>query len=229
MKTIGLLGGMSWESSLEYYRIINELVSKKLGRLHSAECILYSFDFEEIVEMQSREDWEQMGDHLSRAAQKLESAGADMVLICTNTMHKVADEVSKSINVPLVNIMDVTADEVNSRGISEVGLLGTKFTMEDGFYTRRLEEKGISTLVPDEDERELVHNIIFDELCKGIRTEESKQKLLEIISGLESRGAKGIILGCTELPLLVKSGDINSELFDTTILHAARAVELSLE
>lgn len=229
MKTIGLLGGMSWESSLEYYRIINKLVSQKLGRLHSAECILYSFDFEEIVEMQSREDWEQMSDHLSRAAQKLEIAGADMVLICTNTMHKVADEVSKSVNVPLVNIVDVTAEEINSRGISEVGLLGTRFTMEDRFYTRRLEENGISTLVPDEDERELVHSIIFEELCRGIRTVGSKQKLIEIISGLESRGAKGIILGCTELPLLVKPHDINPELFDTTILHATRAVELLLE
>ncbi|MFO7968241.1 MAG: aspartate/glutamate racemase family protein [Archaeoglobaceae archaeon] len=229
MKTIGLLGGMSWESSLEYYRIINELVSQKLGKLHSAKCILYSFDFEEIVEMQSAEDWEQTGYHLSRAAQKLERAGADMVLICTNTMHKVADRMAGSINVPLVNIVDVTAEEINSRRISEVGLLGTRFTMEDGFYTRRLEEKGISTLVPDEDEKGVVHNIIFEELCRGIRTEGSKQKLLEIISGLESRGAKGIILGCTELPLLVKPGDIESELFDTTILHATRAVELSLE
>ncbi|MFW6186352.1 MAG: aspartate/glutamate racemase family protein [Halobacteriota archaeon] len=229
MKTIGLLGGMSWESSLEYYRIINELVSQKWGKLHSAKCILYSFDFEEIVEMQSREDWEQMGDYLSLAAKKLENAGAELVLICTNTMHKVADKVARSINVPLINIVDVTAEEINAQKISEVGLLGTRFTMEDGFYTQRLEEKGISTLVPDEGDRELVHNIIFDELCKGIRTKESKQELLRIISDLESRGAKGIILGCTELPLLIKSHDINSELFDTTVLHATRAVELALE
>lgn len=229
MKTVGLLGGMSWKSSVEYYRIINDLTSRKLGRLHSAKCILYSFDFQEIVEMQSREDWEQMGHYLIQVAQKLENAGADMVLICTNTMHKVADDVAGSIDIPLINIVDVTADEINSRGISEVGLLGTRFTMEDGFYTRRLEEKGISTLVPDDGDREVVHNIIFDELCKGIRTEESKQKLMEIISGLESRGAKGIILGCTELPLLIKPHDIDLELFDTTILHATRAVELSLE
>ncbi len=229
MKTIGLLGGMSWESTTEYYRITNELVAKKLDKLHSAKCILYSFDFEEIVELQSREDWEQMGAQLSRAAQTLEKSGADMVLICTNTMHKVADEVAGSINIPLVNIVDVTAEEINSWGISEVGLLGTRFTMEDGFYTKRLEEMGISTLVPDDGEREVVHNIIFDELCKGIRTEESKQRLLEIISGLESRGAKGIILGCTELPLLITSDEIKSELFDTTILHATRAVELALK
>lgn len=229
MKTIGLLGGMSWESSLEYYRIINELISQKLGRLHSAKCILYSFDFEEIVEMQSREDWEQMSSYLIHAAKKLEGAGADMVLVCTNTLHKVADKTAKSINVPLVNIVDVTAQEVKAQGITEVGLLGTKFTMEDGFYTQRLEENGITTLIPEEDERELVHSIIFDELCKGIKKQESKQKLIEIISGLESRGAKGIILGCTELPLLVKPHDINSKHFDTTILHATRAVELALE
>jgi aspartate racemase len=233
MKTIGLLGGMSWESTLEYYRIINQLTAEKLGKLHSAKCLLYSFDFEEIVEKQREERWDELAEMLAKVAKSLEIAGADLMLICTNTMHKVADDVADAINIPLINIIDVTAEEIKSRSLKTVGLLGTKFTMEDEFYRRRLEKHGIETLTPEKHERDLIHRVIFNELCKGIINPESKKAFLEIIGRLLNAGAEGIILGCTEIPLLIKEEDVNAihvnaELFNTTEIHARKAVEIAL-
>ncbi len=228
MKTIGLLGGMSWESTLEYYRMINELVSKKLGGLHSAKCLLYSFDFEEIVEKQSAGKWDDLGEMLGNAAKNLEKAGANFILICTNTMHKVADKVRARITVPLVSIIDATAEEIKQKRLSKVGLLGTLFTMEDGFYAQTLLNHGIEVLTPEKEEREFVHNVIFNELCKGIFKDESKRRFLEIIDGLIKKGAEGIILGCTEIPLLVKQEDVEVPIFDTTEIHSRKAVELAL-
>ena len=228
MKTIGLIGGMSWQSSIEYYRSINELVSEKLNKLHSAKCILYSFDFEEIAEMQKKAEWNKLAEVLSIAAKNLENAGAEVVLICTNTMHKVADAVADSINVPLLNIIDVTAERIKRKKLKKIGLLGTKFTMEDGFYTERLNEKGLEVVLPDSEEKDFIHKVIFSELCKGIMREESKNRFVEIIEKLVSRGAEGIILGCTEIPLLVREGDVDVPLFDTTRIHAESAVEFAL-
>jgi aspartate racemase len=229
MKTIGLLGGMSWESTAEYYRIINELVSKKLGGLHSAKCLLYSFDFDEITERQKAGKWDELGEILGEMAVKLEKAGADMILICTNTMHKVADDVQGMINVPLVSIIDATAEEIKEKGISKAGLLGTRFTMEDNFYRDGLESHGIEAVIPERDDRVFVHNVIFGELCKGIIKKESKKRFLEIIDSLLDQGAEGIILGCTEIPLLIKQEDVEVPVFDTTYIHAKKAVELALK
>jgi len=228
MKTIGLLGGMSWESTVEYYRVINELTSRKLGKLHSAKCVLYSFDFEEIAEKQREGKWKELAKMLADAAKSLEKAGAELMLICTNTMHKVADEVANAIEIPLINIIDVTAVEIKNKGLGTVGLLGTKFTMEDQFYRNRLEEHEIKTLIPDEHERDLVHKVIFDELCKGIIKSESRNAYIRIINNLVNIGAEGIILGCTEIPLLIKDGDVDTVLFNTTEIHARSAVEFAL-
>ncbi len=227
MKTIGLLGGMSWESTLEYYRIINEEVAKRLNGLHSAKIILYSFDFDEIAELQSQNRWNELGEILAEKAEMLERAGADFILICTNTMHKVADYVQSRINVPLLNIIDCVAEEVVKRGIKRVGLLGTKFTMEDGFYEDGLRRHGLDVIVPDDEDRNEIHRIIFEELCRGIFKEHSKRKLIEIIGRLKMKGAEGVILGCTELPLLVKEAEI--PIFDSTKIHAVYAVEFALK
>ncbi|RLI73013.1 aspartate racemase [Archaeoglobales archaeon] len=229
MKTIGLLGGMSWESTLEYYRIINELTAKKLGKLHSAKYILYSFDFEEIVEKQREGKWDELAEMLAKAAKSLEDIGAELILICTNTMHKVADEVANAIEIPLLNIIDVTAEEIKNQGLRTVGLIGTKFTMEDEFYRNRLKKYGIRTLIPEEHERDFIHRVIFDELCKGIIKPESKNAYIKIINKLSNAGAEGIILGCTEIPLLVKKEDVDVILFDTTEIHIRSAVEAALE
>ncbi len=228
MKTIGLIGGMSWESTLEYYRIINELVKERLGGWHSAKLILYSLDFDEIVRLQHKNDWDKLGEILANAAKKLELCGAEVVLICTNTMHKVADRVRESISVPLLSIIDATAEKIKSAGIKKVGLLGTKFTMEDGFYQQGLEKHGIETIVPDEKDRQIVHSIIFDELCLGIFKESSREKLKEIIKKLKANGAEGVILGCTELPLIIKQEDSELPLFDTTRIHSEAAVDFAL-
>jgi len=229
MKTVGLLGGMSWESTAEYYRIMNEMVLEELGGLHSSRVIIYSFDFEELAENMRVEDWEAITQILTAGAKKLEVAGSDMILICTNTMHKVADEISGAISIPLLSIVDVTAGEIKKKGLKRVGLLGSKFTMQDAFYRDRLADKGVKALIPSPDDRILIHNIIFDELCRGIFKESSKNEILRVISYLIDEGAEGIILGCTELPLIVKKGDVNTELFDTTYLHAREAVRLSLK
>ena len=230
MKTIGLIGGMSWESSLEYYRILNQAVKEKLGGFHSAECVMYSVDFDEIEKLQHKGKWDELTDIMIDAAQRVEKAGADFVLICTNTMHKMAPEVESRISVPLLHIADVTAEQIKIKGQKKVGLLGTRFTMEQEFYKGRLMKKhGIEVIIPDEEQRKIIHNILYKELVQGEISRESKNKFKVIITSLESRGAEGIILGCTEIPLLVKQEDYDILLYDTTDIHARAAVELALE
>jgi aspartate racemase len=229
MKVIGLIGGMSWNSSLEYYRLINELVSHRLGRLHSARVVLYSLDFEEIERAQQESRWEDAADTLIKAAIALKQAGADFLLICTNTMHKVADEVGKSAGLPILHIVDATGNAIREQGLSKVGLLGTRFVMAEQFYRDRLKKRfDIDLVVPAEDEQAVVHRIIYDELCRGKIRDSSRQSCLEIIEKLTKRGAEGIVLGCTELPLLVRPSDVQVPVFDTTRLHAEAAVEMAL-
>ena len=229
MKTIGLIGGMSWESSAEYYKIINETVKKRLGGLHSATLIMYSVDFEDIEKLQHAGEWDRATEFMVDAARKVERGGADFVLICTNTMHKMADEVQQALNIPLLHIADATAAEIKAHNMKHVGLLGTRFTMEEDFYKRRLQEyHGLTTIVPEEDERTIVHDIIYDELCCGEIRESSREKYKTIIENLIKRGAEGIILGCTEIPLLVSQRDSPVPVFDTTRIHAEAAVTLAL-
>ena len=228
MKTIGLIGGMSWESSIEYYRIINETVRDRLGGLHSAKSIMYSVDFAEIEALQHQGRWDEATEMMIAAAQNVENGGADFVIICTNTMHKMADEVQKHIRVPLLHIADATAEQIKARGLTKVGLLGTKFTMEETFYRGRLIEKhGLEVLIPTE--KEIVHRVIFDELCLGEIKPSSKEQYIDIMHHLVQRGAEGIILGCTEISLLVEDEDSQVPLFDTTKIHAVAAVEYALK
>ncbi|BDU49496.1 aspartate/glutamate racemase family protein [Haliovirga abyssi] len=226
MKTIGLIGGMSWESSAEYYRIINEIVKNQLGDLHSCKSIMYSVDFAEIEKLQHDGKWNELTSIMIKAAQSLESAGADNLIICTNTMHKMANEVQESVRVPLIHIADATGECINKKGYKKVGLLGTKFTMGEEFYRGRLEEKfGIEVLVPSEEDQKVVHKIIYDELVKGVINEQSRKEYKNIIDKFRSQGAEGVILGCTEIPLLIKQEDSSIEIFDTTMIHAKAAVE----
>jgi aspartate racemase len=230
MKTIGLIGGMSWESTREYYRIMNEEVKKRLGDSHSCRCILYSVDFAEIQELQHSGAWEELTSSMISIAGKLESAGAEMLLICTNTMHAMADRVQASIKIPLIHIADTVAEEIKTRGMQKVGLLGTRFTMEQDFYRIRLKEKfGIDVIIPDENERKNVHSIIYKELIAGIIKKESKDIYKSVIQKLFRNGAEGVILGCTEIPLLITGEDCDIPLFDTTLLHARKAVGLALK
>ena len=229
MKTIGLIGGMSWESSSEYYRIINQEIKERLGGLHSAKCVLYSVDFEEIETCQRNGEWEKATQILTDAARSIEAAGADFIVICTNTMHKVANEIQAGIHIPLLHIADITAQQVLSDGIETIGLLGTRYTMEQDFYKSRLEAQGIKVLVPKETDRVIVNTVIYDELCLGQIIEESRARYKRIIEDLIEQGAEGIILGCTEIGLLVKSEDSTVPLFDTTLLHAIGAVNFTLE
>lgn len=229
MKIIGLIGGMSWESSAEYYRIINEEVKKRLGGLHSAKCLLYSVDFEEIERFQTNGEWENAGEKLGDAASSLEKAGAEFILICTNTMHKVVDVIQSKINIPILHIADATAKQINKQEITNIGLLGTRYTMEQDFYKSRIESKGINVIVPKAEEREIVNKIIFDELCLGKIHQESRDYYKSVIRKLIISGAQGIILGCTEIGLLIKPGDSEVPLFDTTYIHALEAVNLSLK
>lgn len=229
MKTIGLIGGMSWESSIVYYRIINERVRDRLGGLHSAPCVLWSFDFDEITSLQRAGAWEQATGRMIEAARAVECAGAAAAVICTNTMHKMADQVQGALSIPLIHIADPTAQAVRAAGISTVGLLATRFTMEDDFYTRRLtDHHGLAVLVPEAPDRQAVHDIIFGELCRGDIRPSSRRRLVEMMQSLESRGAQGIILGCTELGLLVGPADCRLPLFDTTVLHAQAAADFCL-
>ncbi|MGG0914296.1 aspartate/glutamate racemase family protein [Bacillus velezensis] len=228
MKTIGLIGGMSWESSAEYYRIINEEIKKKLGGLHSAKCLLYSVDFKEIEHYQSIGAWDKAGEALGQVARLLEKAGADFIVICTNTMHKVLGYIQEMINIPILHIADATAEQIIRQDIRSVGLLGTKYTMEQDFYKSRIASHDINVIVPDDDERELINNIIYQELCLGEIKQSSKNIYKKIINNLVDRGAEGIILGCTEIGLLVKAGDSKVPLFDTTLIHAQKAVNKSL-
>ena len=228
MKTIGLIGGMSWESTVTYYQVINRVVAERLGGLHSARIVLYSVDFDEIGRCQSSGAWDRSAQILAEAARALERAGADMVLICTNTMHKVAGEVASAVSIPLPHIADMTADEPERENIKTVGLLGTRYTMEQDFYTGVLEKRGITVLTPDEKDRSIVNHVIFDELCRGEIRDESRAEFLRIIHGLAENGAQGLILGCTEIGLLVCSGDTDVPLFDTTFIHARGAAQKAL-
>ena len=229
MKTIGLLGGMSWESTLPYYRHINEAARERLGGLHSARLVLYSLDFHEIEALQRQGDWAAAGTLLADAARRLESAGADFLLLCTNTMHKVADAIEAASALPLLHIADPTAAAIQAAGLQRVGLLGTRFTMEQPFYRQRLEDRyGIQVLVPDEPDRAEVHRVIYEELCRGVVSEASRQAYRQVISSLVARGAQAVILGCTEIGLLVRADDAEVPLFDTCVLHAQAAAERAL-
>ena len=230
MKTIGLLGGMSWESSQEYYRIINEEVRKRLGGLHSAQSLMFSFDFAEIEALQHEGRWDEATKRMVQAAQQLQKGGADFVLICTNTMHKMADDVATAISIPLIHIADPTAETIKAKGLTKIGLLGTRYTMEQEFYKGRMVSKhDLDILVPNRADRQTVHDIIYDELCLGKVRKTSKQKYLEIIARLEKQGAEAVILGCTEITLLVKPNDTHLQIFDTTRIHAETAVTLALQ
>ncbi len=230
MKTIGLIGGMSWESSLEYYRIINEVVRERLGGLHSAEIIMNSIDFAPLAEMQAQNRWDEAGEMMADAARSLERAGAGCVLIGANTMHKVAEAVEAAVQIPLIHIANATAQRVKAAGIGCVGLLGTRFTMEEPFYASRLvEQYGLDVLIPPAEMREVVHRVIYDELCLGITKEASRDAYREIMADLQAQGAQGIILGCTEIALLVKPEDSPLPMFDTTRIHAEAAVDWALE
>jgi aspartate racemase len=228
MLTIGMLGGMSWESSAEYYRLANELVAARLGGLHSAKCVLLSVDFDSIERLQATAQWEEAGLLLSEAARSVEAAGADVLVLCTNTMHKVADAVAAAVNIPLLHIADVTAAAIRDAGLNTIGLLGTAFTMEESFYRDRLSSHGLTTLVPDPHDRVTVHRIIYDELCLGIIKEESRQAYREVIARLIAAGAEGIVLGCTEIELLVTAEDSAVPVFATTRLHVTAAVDAAL-
>lgn len=229
MKLIGIIGGMSWESSLEYYRIMNETVKAQLGGWHSARVLMHSVDFHEIEAHQSSGDWQSAAEMLSEAAVGLEKGGADMIVIATNTMHKVAPEVAASVSVPLVHIADAVAEAITGRELKTVGLLGTRFTMVEEFLKGYLEKAyGLRIVIPDEVDMTLVHDVIYNELCLGTINPDSKQAYIRIINTLEQRGAQGIILGCTEIPLLVQQADVALPLFDTTTIHAHKAVELAI-
>lgn len=226
MKTIGLLGGMSWESTLGYYKLINEGVRNALGGLHSAKIVIYSVDFEPIELLQHAGDWDGTAEILSEAAMSIQAAGADFLLICTNTMHKVAPQIEAAIRIPLLHIADATAEVLVEEGIKTVGLLGTAFTMEQDFYKGRLTNNfGLQVLVPDRSDRESIHRVIYQELCLGKIVAASKAEYLRIIDALAARGAEAVILGCTEIGMLVKQADTNVRLLDTTTMHAAKAVE----
>ena len=229
MKTIGLLGGMSWESTVSYYRLINTGIKERLGGLHSAKCLLYSVDFAEIEACQSRGDWDRAGELLGKAAAGLEQAGANFLLICTNTMHKVVPQIAAHISIPILHIAEAAADVLAEQCIETVGLLGTKYTMQQDFYRDKLIEHGIRVLVPSEEEMETVNSVIFQELCLGLVSDASRNAYLSIIDSLARRGAQGILLGCTEIGLLLSQEDTPMPLFDTAVIHAAGAVRIALE
>jgi len=229
LKTIGLIGGLSWESSLEYYRLLNEGVKQKLGGLHSAQCLMHSVDFGPVEEMMRQGNWQQIDKLLVEAALHLKQGGAEFIIICSNTMHKSFDSIAEKTGMPVIHIADAAGREIKGQGIKKVGLLGTKFAMEGDFYRNRLkEEHDIEVVIPEEDEREMINTIIFQELCLGILKEDSKEKLQRIIDKLLLQGAGGIVLGCTEIPLLIKQADVAAPVFDTMGLHAAAAVEYAL-
>jgi len=228
LKTLGLIGGMSWESTQTYYRLINQKVRDELGGLHSAKIVLYSVDFAEIEALQHKGDWQATAEILGSVGRSVESAGADVLVLCTNTMHKVASEIEQAVSIPLLHIADATANVLEQDGITCVGLLGTRFTMEQTFYIGRLEQRGIQVVVPDESQRERIHSVIYDELCRGVVNPDSKTDYLDVIASLTERGAQGVILGCTEIGLLVQVADTEVRLYDTTEIHAEQAVQLAL-
>ncbi|MEA3353878.1 MAG: aspartate/glutamate racemase family protein [Campylobacterota bacterium] len=229
MKTIGLLGGMSWESTLEYYKIINETVNKKLGKLHSAKIVMISVDFEPIEVLQHKGDWDGTAYILSKSSKDIEAANADFLVICTNTMHKVVPKIEKHISIPILHIADATAQKLKDDNIKKVALLGTSFTMEQDFYKQRLTSYGLEVMIPETKDRKTIHSIIYDELCMGIINKESKIKYIDIINKLIKNGAQGVILGCTEIGMLIKQEDVDIKVYDTTLIHAQKAVEKALE
>ena len=219
---------MSWESTVTYYKIINETVKEKLGGLHSAKCILYSVDFQEIEECQANGNWKKSGEILGEAANNLEKAGADFIVICTNTMHKVVNQIKEKISIPILHIAEMTAEKILEKGLKNIALLGTKYTMEQDFYKSKLIEKGINVIIPDKNDIEIINKVIYDELCLGTINSNSKKKFLEIVDKLRSKGAEGIILGCTEIGLLIKNEDTDVPLFDTAVIHAEEAAIYSI-
>lgn len=229
MKTIGLIGGMSWESTVTYYQAINRAVQKALGGLHSAKLLMYSVDFDEIERCQSAGEWEKSGEILADAARRLEQAGADFLVICTNTMHKVVPQISRQVRLPILHIADATAQVLTDAGISRAGLLGTKYTLTQEFYKDRLSGRGISVLIPDDPDIELVNQIIYQELCLGVISERSRKEYVRIIRTLQEKGAQAVILGCTEIGLLIGPKDSPLPIFDTTMIHAAAAADAALE
>ncbi len=229
MKTIGMIGGMSWESTVSYYRILNQTIARELGQQHSAKCLLYSVDFEEIEQCQRTGDWDRSATILIEAAQRLEKGGADYILICTNTMHKVVDQVQQRVSIPILHIAEVTADELGKNKINKVGLLGTIYTMEQDFYKKVLIERNIEVTVPDRDDRIFINDVIYHQLCHGLIEKSSKERFLHIIGKLVDQGVQGIILGCTEIGMLVNQADTDIPLFDTTLIHAYRAAMKSIE
>jgi aspartate racemase len=229
MKTIGLIGGMSWESSVLYYQLINRKVNAVLGGVHSGKSVMVTVDFEEIADLQRKSDWDTLAEMMIDAAKSLQNAGADMVLICANAMHKVSAEVASSIDIPLIHIGDVTAKAIKKQGLKKIGLLGTKYTMEQSFIKDRIQNQGIEVIIPEEADREIIHNVIYTELAKGIISDESRKAYLTIIDKLVANGAEGVILGCTEIGMLIKPADTAIPTFDTTVIHAEKAVELALQ
>ena len=230
MKTIGLIGGMSWESSIEYYKLINEKVKEMIGGFHSCKSLMYSVDFAEIEKLQHEDKWEELDQIMADSAKKLEYAGADIIVLCTNTMHLCSKAIKENISIPFLHIAEATGEEIVNRKIKKVGLLGTKFTMEKDFYKEVLREKfSIEVIIPNDQEREQVHKIIYGELVQGKIKEESREIYKTIISNLQKKGAKGVILGCTEIPLLISDSDVNIPTFNTTKLHAEKAVEWLLK
>jgi aspartate racemase len=228
MKTIGLLGGMSWESTITYYKIINTVIKEQKGGLHSAKCLLYSVDFQEIEECQTSGNWQKSAQILTDAAKRLQTAGADFIVICTNTMHKVADSIKAGISIPILHIADVTAEALKKDAVQKTALLGTKYTMEQDFYKARLLGSGVNVIIPNKVDRELINSIIYNELCLGIISDDSRQKLLTILERLAARGAQAAILGCTEIGLLIRQQDTPIPLYDTTLLHASQAALSSI-
>ncbi|AGE78041.1 TPA: aspartate/glutamate racemase family protein [Bacillus thuringiensis] len=229
MKTIGLIGGMSWESTSEYYRIINEEIKERLGGLHSAKCLINSVDFEEIERCQSSGDWDGAGEILGNAAYSLQKGGADFIIICTNTMHKVVGKIKAKIDIPVLHIADATAKEIKRKDIQKVGLLGTKYTMEQDFYKSRIEENNIKVIVPSEKNRKEINKVIYTELCLGKIVSQSREYYKRGIEELVQKGAQGIILGCTEIGLLIKQENVSVPIFDTTHIHAIEAVKVALD
>ncbi|HET7330948.1 aspartate/glutamate racemase family protein [Dyella sp.] len=225
MKTLGLIGGMSWESTVPYYRFINEAIKARLGGLHSARLVLYSVDFEEIARLQHAGDWDAAGSMLADAAQRLERAGAEALVICTNTMHKVAPAIEAKVRIPVLHVVDAVAAEIHAAGFHKVGLLGTRFTMEQPFYAQYLARHGLTTLVPEQADRDLVHRVVYEELCLGKIVDASRDAYRRIMAKLVTQGAEAIILGCTEISMLVGPQDASVPLFDTTAIHARKAAE----
>ena len=229
MKTMGLIGGMSWESSLEYYRIVNETVKEKLGGLHSCKCLMYSVDFGVIEALQHQNKWDELTKLMIEAAQNLKHGGADFIVICTNTMHKMAPEIETATGLNVLHIADFTGAAISKDQIQKVGLLGTRFTMEGDFYKKRLKDNyDIEVIIPEDADRQIIHDIIYNELCLGLIKDDSRQKYINIINKLCANGAEGIILGCTEIPLLIKQSDVLIPVYDTTKIHAESAVEFAL-